>query len=451
MLSSRCITRAALTLPPDAPLESVLPFLSQTRTIQRAFASTQSDARPRTITRRRRATNDGQVPPRESAVRSSAGRFDVKLGAEGSKEWMREKIRADDGHAGIRRRRAAPRTTEFRDGYLPFEDGTQGSSILDRVDRGTMTPRELEIFEELLRKGAQVKQPQKEPASRRKTSDQGYRPDSKRYGASAQDRPGAKFPEAIRHLAEESAELRQKATAVDTSAEEYQASVKSIMDLASTDADAWRILEDHVFQTLRAIGLDSKDQAARDEEKTRDLQLLTNTLPDLLLHVMRLMDNRFPSSPYGLAVIPALRKIGPSAFTLGATTDLFNEHMRIIYRQYSDVDAVVEVLSEMDKEVYDYNADTKDIIQSIFTHANVAARGHLGPGLQAFWSTDRKTRSLEKLKRWVGTIESRIYEAEVRRAMSKAADGLVGDEEEEEDDDDDVSERLAIADSANSV
>lgn len=297
-----------------------------------------------------------------------------------------------------------------------------------------MTPRETQIFEELLRKGAQTKKPEDEfkGNERDRNTRKGYKPESKRYGASAQGRKAVEFPGPIRQLAEESANLRDKASAADATTEEYMTSVKALLTFAETDVEAWKALDERVFQKLRDLGLDSEEQARDGSSRQHELNTMTDALPELLLHFVKMINTSWPASVYGLHVLPTLRKIGPSAFVLGATTDLFNEHMRILYRRYTDLDGVVQTLSEMDKEVYEYNAGTKELIRSIFQHTSAAIKGQLGPGLQAFWSTDRKTRALEKLRRWEDKVEERIRAAAVRRAMDKAADGLV---EEEEDDD----------------
>lgn len=296
-----------------------------------------------------------------------------------------------------------------------------------------MTPRETQIFEELLRKGAQTKKPENESKSkeRDRNSRRGYKPESKRYGASAQERREVEFPAAIRQLAEESVNLREKASAADATTEEYMTSVKALLSFAETDIEAWKVLDERVFQKLRELGLDSEERARDESSRQHELNTMTEALPELLLHFVKIINTPWPASVYGLHVLPTLRKIGPSAFVLGATTDLFNEHMRILYRRYTDVDGVVQILSEMDKEVYEYNSGTKDLIRSIFQHTSAAVKGQLGPGLQAFWSTDRKTRALEKLRRWEDKVEERIYAAAVRRAMDKAADGLVEDEEDD--------------------
>ena len=282
-----------------------------------------------------------------------------------------------------------------------------------------MTPKELAIFETLFR------------------SKQAKPTDSKKVGEQQQKAPNlAKvvpdFPAPLRALADEAQVLHATATpeaqddgingnsSLQTSeaAEKFLSKIKARMDKAQTDAALWEIMTDEVFNNIRALKLD--EPSARSSMKAEDAEALTRSLPSILLHFMSLMQSTFPGSSYGLAILPALKKLGPSAFALGATTDLHNEHMQILYRQYTDLDSIASTLAEMNKEVYEFNTGTSALLQSIFQRERAATSGRMGPGLQALWSTDRKVRALQKLKQWNQTVQEQVRNAAIRKARDKS-------------------------------
>lgn len=306
-----------------------------------------------------------------------------------------------------------------------------------------MTPRELKIFEELFK--AQQVQPEAKEGDKKKrqrNTSKGYKPESKSYGAVAPV-TGREFPDLLRPLAEEAAALRARAAMEDdagtqedgtsSGTQQHEASskeldsIKSEMDNAQTDTALWAVLQDRVFKTIRQL-----PESSNPTQSGHDFQILTQILPQSLLHFMKSIRSSFPGSSLGLVLLPTLKKLGPSAFALGASTELFNEHMWLLYQHYADLDGVAETLSEMDKNVYEFDAGTKDLINTILKDGHRARVNAYGPGMQALWSTDRKTRGLEKLRRWDGIVEERLKAAALRAAREEETKFSEEDEEEEQ-------------------
>lgn len=326
---------------------------------------------------------------------------------------------------------------------IPFEGKLPSHSFGTRVEGSTMTPRELRIFEQLFKaqkakpggkSGGEQNQKQSPPAT-------GHKPQSKRHGAPAVETV-REFPDLLRPLAEEAAALRAQATMEEdgkprkehevTTEQQSEVfykelhSIKSKMDSAQTDVALWEVLQNEVFKKIRRL-----PESSNSAQSTHDFQVLTQTLPQSLVHFMRNVRTSFPGSSLGLVLLPALKKLGPSAFALGASTELFNEHMWFLYNHYSDLDSIAETLSEMDKNVYEFDGETKKLIAAILQDGRKALKNNYGPGMQALWSTDRKTRGLEKIRRWEENVDERLKAAAMREQRDRLNDFSEDNEEDQ--------------------
>lgn len=294
-----------------------------------------------------------------------------------------------------------------RNDSIPFEGSTGSTNPDERFENTTLTPRELRIFEELFMKGVKS-----EPGESK---------------AQFILRTQRAFPDLLKPLAEEAEVMRRQAmlnAGAETGAEAGQRSankakefeikdreakrIQKLMDESKTDIELFRHLETEVFAGLRGLGEDRPIDSSKYV-----------ALPALLLHYVSLVQKHFPGSPLGLVLVPELKKLGPFAFTLGASTELYNQHMAMLWQKYNDVDGIVDILTEMDKEVYAFNDDTLELLVQMFEHAAAARRGRLGPGIRALWSTDRKERALDKLRTCYTTVSERSKAAALRKAQKQ--------------------------------
>lgn len=401
------------------PTGSFVPFLYQTKTILRHFTP-------------------GPKHSRAGDYESDAGKRKYNR-QDGSRSRDDDADREPQESRTIRPS-SKPRSTAERISQprpIPFEGQLPTTSLGARVEGSTMTPKELRIFEQLF-KAKQVQADENAPSTQKRRK--GYKTESKRYGVAA-PQSSREFPDLLRPLAQEAAALRARAameenkktndevttptrTEDDPAARSLQ-TIKAEMDQAKTDIALWNVLQHQIFQNVRALSEPSKSGKVG-----RNFQVLTQTLPQSLLYFMKTIRDSFPGSSLGLVLLPTLKKLGPSAFALGASTELFNEHMWLLYKHYADLDNIAETLSEMDKNVYEFDGGTKDLIATILRDGHKALKNNYGPGLQALWSTDRKTRGLEKIRRWEGIVEERLKAAALRDAMAEQTQ-VVGDEDED--------------------
>ncbi|KXT01717.1 hypothetical protein AC578_2800 [Pseudocercospora eumusae] len=374
----------------------ILPFLYATRTIRRSYAS---DGPGYHIT--------------------SQEEVDAELQA--IKERWSSPSRKQTLSEGRSLARSRPKGAKVD--RIPFEGSTGSANPDERFENTTMTPRELRVFEELFRQGVKTKPDESKKQFINRTQHE--------------------FPELLQPLAEEAEDMRQQA-ALEAQAEKLEKEqskredfeikdkqsrqIKKRMDEAQTDVELFQILESEVFSRVRGIGADGPIDPAKYA-----------ALPALLQHYVSLIEKYFPGSPLGLVLLPELRKLGPSAFALGASTGLYNQHMRMLWQKYTDVDGIVGILAEMDKAVFSFNNDTLELLDQMFVHAGAARRGELGSGRRALWSTDRKERALEKLWRW-RTIAGERSEAAALREAQKQQEVSEHDEVEQ-----DAMQRHAVA------
>lgn len=301
-----------------------------------------------------------------------------------------------------------------------------------------MTWVELQRFEKLFRMGTSDTAKPSQPRAKSQASSKQSR--SVEY-------PKPEFPDLLRPLAEEAALMRDQANADPVRSSDltgnaaasnertiaYLEQVKDLMDQTEFDTDLWQVLQDQVFNKIRTLdlrddqGVDARLQAAMTADKLRDFELLTATLPAILLHYMRSIQSSFPGSSLGLVLLPSLKKLGSFAFTLAATTELFNQHMHLLFNQYSDLDGICNTLAEMDKEVYEFNTGTQKLLTSIFRHANACKYGQNGAALQALWLTDRKARALTKLAKWKEVVDERLTSAAIKAATEMTSHLEPGD------------------------
>jgi hypothetical protein len=219
--------------------------------------------------------------------------------------------------------------------------------------------------------------------------------------------------------------------------------------------ELWQVLQEDIFAKVKALRLDDpavdEERRRRRHEVQKQNELLharfergevpayeplvaeedvvqhwSQNLPILVPLVMKNLEENFPGSAFSAAVLPALRALGPSEFTLGASTNLYNRHMALLYRRHGDVDGVVRILAEMDRAVYEFDRSTYALITRILVHSQAAMQGKLGAGQQILWSMEHKQRGIKAILQWSRRIKRRMGEEALRRAQAEEAETIVG-------------------------
>lgn len=409
----------ALRISRSTPSESPLAFLYQTSTILRRSYASDAFGEMDTLELKKQARHKISADWSKVNRSPTRPRRSIKPAQSRSNPPQRT-IREPP-----RRTAPVPQEREWID-HVPFEGvDTRPATILDRLQGQTITRHEFNIFKDILARGASAESDAKEAALKRK----------RRLDSTGRSkgviREEVEMPELLRPLAEEaqniSAQKREEVEEEIVVKEEgrvtkYRQEVQKLMDSKKTDVELWMVWEARLKLDVLAV-LEKSDQ----KEGAVDLQTLTTALPQLLSHMSALLRSNFPGSSFSMSILPALRSLGREAFTLGATTDLFNSHMRCLLETYTDLDSIIDCLADMEREVFEFDDGTHQLLEDIFSRAEQAEKE--GGALKAFWETDRKTRGLEKLEEWEAIVAERIGKAEARRKEWARKGG--GEEEDE--------------------
>ena len=409
-----------------------LPFLYQTRTIARTYATASPD-------------------PVDEAL-DTAAQYDSP---QPSQPRQRAYQRPD--------RRGAPR--EFID-HVPFEGSK--TNVDSDFEGSTITPGERKAFEGLfkLRKAnsedegeeggtnAQVRQRREserehDKSMKRSSHDvKGQSLDDIMESARQDEtrRANATYPKALQRMAHEADSQRKRDQqpsqrhAISKAATHEKEVFNRALEKTTTDAEIWDLLQEKVFKRVAALNLDGlstpkdlqeieknkkrkQERAAvpAGERKVSDRDIFTQELSRMLINAHTHLTACYPHSPLPMAILPHLRSLGPTAFALGASTHLYNLHLRCLYARYLDLDAMVATLREMDETVYSFDESSEVIVRKALAHANLAAKGGVwGEGVKEWWEGRTMAVRVRRLGWWLHRISERRQEEALRRARLAA-------------------------------
>ncbi|QIW99828.1 hypothetical protein AMS68_005346 [Peltaster fructicola] len=195
--------------------------------------------------------------------------------------------------------------------------------------------------------------------------------------------------------------------------------VASLLKDAQTDLRMWEILHEEAIRPVLDMKLDASDGNDPADLAPEVIEHFSQAFPRLLVSYQDVLQEAFPSSQYALAVLPYLRSLGPSTFALGVSTSLYNHHLRSLYDQRTDLRAMIETLSEMHENVFDFDSTTLAIVERALRNASRAIQQPFYSPRNCFWSARLRKDAVEELEAWVGTIKDGITD----RALHEARDG----------------------------
>ncbi|KAG9232355.1 hypothetical protein BJ875DRAFT_467096 [Amylocarpus encephaloides] len=202
--------------------------------------------------------------------------------------------------------------------------------------------------------------------------------------------------------------------------------VEALMKDADTDAELWDIMEKEVFSLVSKLGLledpffsgpptkskSRKSKTQKNQERkpkakiseegvarfgkvvvdaTTGAEVSALTIygplyPSYLLLGIRLLDRSFARpSPLALSVLPKIKSLGAISHVLGASTQLYNEVMRVYFHRYEDFRAISQMLNEMERSAVELDEETLQILYDIMKLRRRVRIGKRGPVLQEMW------------------------------------------------------------------
>lgn len=199
--------------------------------------------------------------------------------------------------------------------------------------------------------------------------------------------------------------------------------VESLMQGAKTDFELWEIMEGEVFPLISRLGLGDlvKEKLISPQRPGESTQITTMNAaptseslqaqlsnpevfqptedgisplalygplyPSHLLLGLRLLDRSFSKpSPLALSLLPKIKSHGLISHVLGASTQFYNELIRISWYRQDDFRGAEALLEEMEQAGLDFDAGTLEVVKEIYTIQMAVARGNKGQHLKALWS-----------------------------------------------------------------
>ncbi|KAI9049403.1 hypothetical protein LZ554_006437 [Drepanopeziza brunnea f. sp. 'monogermtubi'] len=133
--------------------------------------------------------------------------------------------------------------------------------------------------------------------------------------------------------------------------------------------------------------------------------------PSYLLFGLRLLDRSFAKpSPLALSILPKIKSLGFISHVLGASTQLYNELLRIYRYRYDDFRGMLDLLSEMEDAALDFDEDTYKIVRDIVKLQTSILRGEKGTALFALWRMPEFER--HRFPKWHAKIREAVREKE---------------------------------------
>jgi hypothetical protein len=332
----------------------------------------------------------------------------------------------------------------MREDDIPFEHAAQETmSIRDKIVTSTMTPSEKRAFEGLLSLSQnKVVKDKSRHRDRPDKLEEVLTKASARHQRKLEAPTAPPMPEALKKMQDKLNEDRSSAEQVllEQAVERDLLQVKMTLATAESDVELWKMMHDVILSRLAPLDLENpvpnqpskpqkrKTGAAKEADTTKKSQwqgnipddlVITQTLPQHLNECARLLFYSFPSSHLHISLLPYLKSLGPATFALAASTRLYNLHMRALFRSHTNLPQIVRTLEEMDKEVYEFDDKTRDLVTMIQKRGSLARSGTYGAGLGALWSGERFRKATRATAFWGHTIEARMQEQALREARAR--------------------------------
>ncbi|MCJ1362289.1 hypothetical protein MMC16_001392 [Acarospora aff. strigata] len=240
--------------------------------------------------------------------------------------------------------------------------------------------------------------------------------------------------------------------------------VETLLRSAETDFQLWDVLEKEVFSTIKKIEAEAPPRITRQtphkrkpgrpkkgvepdspviidmpitttdaEKKTKDkipaLSIVGPNYPSHCLLALRLLHDNFPTSPLALCLLPAIKRLGPTSYVLGASTALYNELISIQWLVYNDMRAMADLLTEMDEQDVNFSEETVKLLKLPAWDRSAAKSGTAGRSLGVLWEMEEMEAAFARL-----TALRRVVFARVdKQRREKAMDALRRTDEDLED------------------
>ena len=215
---------------------------------------------------------------------------------------------------------------------------------------------------------------------------------------------------------------------------DHQGLVERMLGGATTDVEIWQVLEREVFCLIGQLDAqikvedkvrkgnsnDSQKTKALTTEVTKSKALKSNTLFSILQHnyayyvlsALRLLRMRHPSSFYALHILPAIKRLGPISYVLGASTAFYNEILFLKWTQFSDLHGMAEIMQEMTNQGLECNDVTIKLVEAVKNVRRDARQGRMGQVVQNWWGMRGTVEGFRKLRSLQGSLKQKSFHSD---------------------------------------
>lgn len=214
---------------------------------------------------------------------------------------------------------------------------------------------------------------------------------------------------------------------LSTAHHQHRAKVFGMFEAAQTDVEVWRVLETEVFALVHELDARMKElgKAAKNKKSkstkaglpssrappkvgrpskksllaaeldeanspkalppTVLLSILTKEYPLYLVACCRLLRRSFPLSPYPLAILSHVKRLGSLSYVLGASANLYNETLYLLWVTKNDLHGMADLLQEMRNQGVESNDVTVAFLKAVQRRRRYELSGQNGVWRQKWW------------------------------------------------------------------
>ncbi|KAL9603698.1 MAG: hypothetical protein Q9219_001017 [cf. Caloplaca sp. 3 TL-2023] len=233
---------------------------------------------------------------------------------------------------------------------------------------------------------------------------------------------------------------------------DHRARVMKMFDEASTDMEIWRVMDTEVFtlvnqyNTLREKTREREEakkpkrkkgrvskadqEAAAGAEQSHGLRatkqgaqeaqiqaILSSNYGDYCLAAMRHLRRAFPTSPYCMNMLPQIKRLGPISHVLAVSVDLYNEILFLLWKEYSDLHSMADLIIEMGNQ----GIESNELTLRVLTMVRRARRNAMAEDLpmKLWWDMRPVETGWQRLKAEAKKMRQEIAQARIRRSIKE--------------------------------
>ncbi|KAI9751105.1 MAG: hypothetical protein M4579_006196 [Chaenotheca gracillima] len=153
-----------------------------------------------------------------------------------------------------------------------------------------------------------------------------------------------------------------------------------------------------------------EEEQAQESESIPPLAILGINYPHLLLLAARLLRNTHNSPVLALSLFARVKSLSSISYVLGATTALYNEILKIRWYNYRDFGGVDELLQEMERNGVEFDARTEAILKDANLQRRAVERGEQGRWQETLWAMEGAQGAAMRMRLWGQLVKERLDE-----------------------------------------